>query len=400
MVVIAAAAMVATLPGRTHGLGMITERLLADPARGLTRTGYANQNLAATLLGALFCLGIGRLIDRVGSRIVLPAVLVLLAASVLAMTAAVGQFGFFAGLTGTRGFGQAALSVVSITLVGKWFPRRRLGTAMAVYTVLMSIGFMAAYQAAAAYQEARWQTVWGGMGVVLLCGAPLAWLITRDSPAACGVPLAEEIDRPEEQPEACYTFGEAIRTPAFWVFAIGVSCYGAVAAGLSIFNEAIFADLGFAKNVYYQMLTLGVPCGLAANFATGFLANRVALGRLTGFAFLVLGCALSTLPLVQTHTQLIAFTCVNAAAGGAVTVLFFTVWGRLYGREHLGKIQGLAQMLTVLGSAAGPVAFAAAHRSGGSYAPAVWTAAGAIALLGVASFFVTLPRVKNRVNAV
>ena len=31
IVVVAALAMVATLPGRTHGLGMITERLLADP---------------------------------------------------------------------------------------------------------------------------------------------------------------------------------------------------------------------------------------------------------------------------------------------------------------------------------------------------------------------------------
>ena len=35
MVCVAALAMVATLPGRTHGLGMITERLLADPAFGL-----------------------------------------------------------------------------------------------------------------------------------------------------------------------------------------------------------------------------------------------------------------------------------------------------------------------------------------------------------------------------
>ena len=33
MVPVAALAMVATLPGRTHGLGMITERLLADEPR-------------------------------------------------------------------------------------------------------------------------------------------------------------------------------------------------------------------------------------------------------------------------------------------------------------------------------------------------------------------------------
>jgi hypothetical protein len=36
MVVLAALAMVATLPGRTHGLGMITERMLADRCLVLT----------------------------------------------------------------------------------------------------------------------------------------------------------------------------------------------------------------------------------------------------------------------------------------------------------------------------------------------------------------------------
>ena len=59
---LAALAMVATLPGRTHGLGLITEPLLAD--LGLDRVGYAAVNLWATLLGALFCVPCGWLLDR------------------------------------------------------------------------------------------------------------------------------------------------------------------------------------------------------------------------------------------------------------------------------------------------------------------------------------------------
>ena len=47
-------AMVATLPGRTHGLGLITEPLLAD--LGLDRVPFAALNFWATLLGAAFCL--------------------------------------------------------------------------------------------------------------------------------------------------------------------------------------------------------------------------------------------------------------------------------------------------------------------------------------------------------
>ena len=54
---VAALAMVGTLPGRTQGLGLITEPLLRDLSIG--RVAFAQINLVATLIGALFCIGIG-----------------------------------------------------------------------------------------------------------------------------------------------------------------------------------------------------------------------------------------------------------------------------------------------------------------------------------------------------
>ena len=106
MVPLAALGMVATLPGRTHGLGMITERLLADPRLGIDRVEFGRMNFWATLVGALFCLGCGPLIDRFGSRRVMTAVVVLLGATVLAMCRASGWLSFFVLLTLTRGLGQ------------------------------------------------------------------------------------------------------------------------------------------------------------------------------------------------------------------------------------------------------------------------------------------------------
>src|SRR4051812_38521859 len=79
MVFLAAVAMAATLPGRTHGLGLITEGLLADLT--LERPEYAQLNLVATLLGALFCWPCGWLLDRLGLRITSAGVLVLLGIS-------------------------------------------------------------------------------------------------------------------------------------------------------------------------------------------------------------------------------------------------------------------------------------------------------------------------------
>src|SRR6266508_6708431 len=69
VLLVAAAAMVGTLPGRTQGLGLITEPLLAD--LHISKVRYAELNFWATLIGSAGALGVGQFVDRFGSRIVL-----------------------------------------------------------------------------------------------------------------------------------------------------------------------------------------------------------------------------------------------------------------------------------------------------------------------------------------
>ncbi len=54
--------MTATLPGRTMGLGLITEPLLAS--FHLDRVTFAEFNLVSILIGAGFCVPIGAMMDR------------------------------------------------------------------------------------------------------------------------------------------------------------------------------------------------------------------------------------------------------------------------------------------------------------------------------------------------
>ena len=142
MLLLAAAAMVGTLPGRTQGLGLVTEPLIADLQIG--RVDYAQLNLWATLIGSLFAIGIGRFIDRLGARIVLTTVVAALGIVVCAMSAVYGFWALAIAVTLTRGLGQSALSVVSLAMVGQWFGRR-IDSAMAIYSIVMSIGFMIAF---------------------------------------------------------------------------------------------------------------------------------------------------------------------------------------------------------------------------------------------------------------
>src|SRR6185295_9759154 len=98
----------------------------------------------------------------------------------------------FAGLavwiTLTRALGQSALSVVSLAIVGQWFVRR-IDTAMAVYSVVMSVGFMVAFPVVGSIVQRRgWRIAWLSLGCVLVgVLAPLAWAIVRRGPEACGL---------------------------------------------------------------------------------------------------------------------------------------------------------------------------------------------------------------------
>src|SRR4029453_18875673 len=104
VLLVAAAAMVGTLPGRTQGLGLITEPLLADLR--IRRVRFAELNFWATMLGSAGAIGVGQAIDRFGSRVVLTLVTVALALVVCAMGRAAPLGALAVGIPLTPGFGQ------------------------------------------------------------------------------------------------------------------------------------------------------------------------------------------------------------------------------------------------------------------------------------------------------
>jgi len=393
---VAALAMVGTLPGRTQGLGLITEPLIRD--LGLSRVAYTQVNLVATLIGALFCIGVGRLIDRLGSRLVLTVTAVALGLTVLTMSQASSLVGLLILVTLTRGFGQSALSVVSLAMVGKWF-RRRLTVAMAIYALVMSIAFMVAFPiVGATVQSAGWRIAWASIGLALLVVlAPVAWWLDRSSPETIGANLDGDPSSALEGSAAAtpdarqWTLGETLRSPAFWVFALASSVYGLVASGIGLLNESILAERGFAPDIYYNALAVTAITGLAGNFAAGALAPRVSLRAILIVAMVVLTAGLAALARVSTPAQVMVQAVAMGIAGGFVTVVFFSFWGHAYGQLHLGRIQGAAQALTVLASAVGPLFLAVWVERTGLYAAAFYVLAVITAALGVAACVVSIP---------
>ena len=188
-----------------------------------------------------------------------------------------------------------------------------------------------------------------------------------------------------------FTWATALVEPAFWIFATGTALYGLVASGIGLFNESILAERGFGANVYYQTLVVTALTALAGNFAGGWLARSVSLARLMGVSLLVLAGGLIALPHVATLAHVLTWATAMGLGGGLVMVLFFTVWPRVFGRRHLGRIQGSAQALTVLASAVGPLLLAWCIAWTGSYQGMFQILAVVIGCLGVAALRVSLP---------
>jgi MFS family permease len=417
---VAATAMVGTLPGRTQGLGLVTEPLLAD--LDISRIHYAQLNLWATLIGAAGALGIGRFLDRFGSRVVLSAIAAALGVTVVLMSRVTTFSELAVAVTLTRALGQSALSVVSIAMVGHWFVRR-IDMAMAIYSVALSIGFMIAFPVVGSIVQSRgWRAAWFGVGAAILVGlVPLALLLVRRSPESIGIAAdaaaggraaaaRSEFRVPSSGSNvelgtrtgtgtgtgilepAGYSLRDALLTPAFWVFAIGSALYGLVASGIGLFNESILAERGFGPNVYYQTLVVTATTGLVGNFIGGWLARFVPLNRLMAISLLVLMAGLLALPHISTMTMAMAWAVMMGLGGGLVMVLFFSVWPRVYGRRQLGRIQGVAQAMTVLASAVGPLLLAACVEMTGSYAAMFYALSAAVGLLASAAAAVPMPR--------
>jgi MFS family permease len=386
---VAAVVMLATLPGRTQGLGLITEPMLADLQ--LDRVVYASINLWATLLGAACCLPAGWLLDRFGLRWTTTTLVLILGGVVWSMSGHNGSVAvLFTFVLLTRALGQTALSVASITAVGKCFDRR-IGLAMGIYAILLSVLFAAAFTVVGAVvRNHGWRTAWAQVALVLCVGvAPLVMLFLREP----GAVARSETPGIGMESIAGLELSRALCAPAFWVFGSATALFGLVSSGLGLFNEAVLAERGFDQKTYHTFLAVTTLVALIGQFLCGWLSLRWTMQRLLGLALFLYATGLAALPWLDSLPELWGFATLMGLSGGIITVVFFAIWGHAFGRAHLGRIQGAAQMLTVFASAAGPLLFAQCHALTGTYTPVLRILAVGVLLLGFAALRVSLPKI-------
>lgn len=371
-VIIGALLMLATLPGRSHGLGLVTEPLLKDLQ--LSRDTFAQINLWATLGGALVCLPVGAWLDRCGLKwgalVLLPA----LGAVVIAMSHMhVAARGLFTFVLLTRALGQGAMSVLSLAVAGRAF-RHNSGAAAGSYAVLMSVLFMFAFViVGGAVKDHGWRIAWQDIGIALLVLIPVAFWLP-------GTGAEKQVEAGTDDD---LTLAQCMRIPAFWAYGAGISAFAAISTATGLFNQALLAERGFDQKMAYQFLAGSAMIGLLGQAICGVGLRWRPIRFWLGVALIVQAAALAAYQFIHTSAGMWTLAALMGVSGGIITVSFFAIWGDSFGKRHLGRIQGVAQMLTVLASALGPLLL---ERGAGflhGYANTLMIAAPVCVLLGL-----------------
>jgi hypothetical protein len=167
--------------------------------------------------------------------------------------------------------------------------------------------------------------------------------------------------------------------------------FNLVWSAVTLLNELILEERGFGGSVAVQIMAILTASGLISNLAGGAIARRGNLGRLLAFGLFVLAVSLGLFPRITSTGQLRLYGVAMGLTGGIVTVVFFAAWRHLFGASHLGRIQGAAQLITVLASSVGPLLMAQSRASTGSYTPMFYSLAAVVGILALAAAVVPIP---------
>ncbi|MCA9580355.1 MAG: MFS transporter [Myxococcales bacterium] len=401
-----------SIPGQTAGVSVFTDHLME--ATGMSRLGLSNAYLVGTIGGGLLLPSAGTFIDRFGVRvagmlasIVLAGTLCLLTigdrisaavASTLGTPAIMTAIAIFAvGFFFLRFSGQGCLTLVSRTMIGKWFNRKR-GLASAVSGLFSSFAFAAAPRILS--EGVSW---WGWRGTWLVLAAliglgmtTLALLFYRDNPEECGLEMdggpptrkvdtadkhgrpaidhdrtpAADADHAQEPTEYDFTRSEALRTLAFWATTLALSLHSLIYTALAFH----IVDLGtWAGIEEKEIVSLFIPIAVLSTvggYVFGVLADRIDPKFLV--MVMMFGLTLGTASAAFLSPDWTIRTTMVIGLGlssGCFVPVSTVLLPKYFGRVHLGSISGAQMMGLVVASALGPSILAVSRQFAGGYRP-------------------------------
>jgi MFS transporter, OFA family, oxalate/formate antiporter len=391
LVPVATIGTILSIPGQTAGFSAFTEPLLL--VTGITRTKLSMAYFIGTMASGLVLPYFGKLIDRLGSRLIMTAACFLLAIS-LSLFSIIDRIAakinailpFLAtpilflvllifGIFCLRFFGQGLLPLCSNTMIGKWFERKR-GRAVAIMSFANSLAFASAPAVMNLLVSSKgWRGAWFFTAGILTVMACLVWLFYRNTPESCGLQIDGKGERYDRKTQEIilenisgFSLNEALRMLPFWVIVMVLSINAMVNTGVTFHINEIGMQAGIgpqrAAAIFIPVSLITIPLSISA----ALFSNRIPpFVYVTVMAF---GEILAFISLSFLDTT-VGYVCAIIGMGmstGLMGPIISTVIPKIFGRLHLGAINGTMTSIMVMSSAIGPLILSYINDAIGTFA--------------------------------
>ena len=216
-----------------------------------------------------------------------------------------------------------------------------------------------------------WRETWVWLGVstwVILLPPILLLAYSRPEEVGLtpdGASAAHDNERPAEI--TGLTPQQALRTPAFYIITGSLFSLSMLVTALHVENKGILMSHGLSATHAASMFTItGITAAIAMPIV-GRMLDRFRTERMLAGGLLVMAASLITVTLVGGMKSAVIYAVVFGINNGVTMTYFTFLWPRFFGRKHLGSIQGMGQMVGVIGASLGPLPLAIAVDHSGSY---------------------------------
>ena len=364
-------------PGQTYSVSVFVDPIINDTS--WSRTLVSGLYTAGSLTAAAVMVLVGRMLDRLGARVLMIAVGILFGFAALWMSQVDSPLELYAGFAAIRTLGQGALSLIGTTLVALWFVRFR-GRAMA----LSSLGAVASRAVFPPLihlfiSRWQWQGAWVALAVIIWSVTPLALLAHRN-PEAIGLrpdgaraePAGTEAaSSARTGQEANFSLSEAVRTPSFWLLLFASSSHSLISTALIFHMVSVITSRGLDAGLAATVLSVMAPMSLAGTFAAGYLADKLPNRFLLAASQGILTLNMLWIFALSEPWQALVFGGMLGLGGGFSMTTNAVIWPNYYGRRHLGSIRGVVSTCMVGFAALGPLPFGLLFDLTDSYSTAI-----------------------------
>ena len=258
----------------------------------------------------------------------------------------------------------------SVVLVSNWFIRRR-GTALGILLSGTSIGGVIIPPIATPLiDKFGWRTAMVAVSLIIwLILAPAILLLVRSRPSDMDLSVDGDakLDPSRSRVTGGMTFAEAIRTPLFWIFAIGAALifYPVFVTSQQLILQT--AKVGFTPWQNTVVLSAVFAVSLAGKFLFGYLSDRFSPVRVIVFCTSLMFIATFFLLDLNMTTAFLFLIPFGLGWGGAF-VLIQRLVADFFGERDYPKILGAITIGDTLGGVLGGMITGwLADRAGGDY---------------------------------